>query len=63
MNNLIEVMIELLLLGTSIWMVIFTNSSWYSHADYLLAGHYIVLIWITLIHLVVLVDVFGTCLK
>lgn len=63
MNNVIEIMIELLLLGTSIWLIIFIDASWYNNTEYLLAGHYIVLGWITLIHIFVLVDIFGTCFK
>ena len=62
-NNLIEIMSELLLLGVSIWLIVFIDSSWYNNTDYLLAGHYIVLGWITLIHIIILIDVFGTSFK
>jgi len=59
-NNLIEFMIDILLLGCAIWLLVMNDFTWYTE-DLSIAGHYIVLGWIMIIFLVFLIDIFGTC--
>ena len=58
-NNLIEFMIDSLLLGVSIWLLVFKDFTFYNN-DSLLAGHYIVLGWITLISFIIIIDILLT---